>query len=67
MISHESRTHALLFKPYDTNLGFSEPFSSYFLACFAGGSLLWNLELEEFSLGLFPLAFLLVSGVICDF
>lgn len=35
MISHESRTHALLFKPYDTNLGFSEPFSSYFLVCFA--------------------------------
>ena len=63
---HELRTHASLFKPYDINLGFSEPFSCYFLVCIAGGSWSWNLELEEVGLGLFPWAFLLVPGEACD-
>lgn len=44
MFSHESRTHALPFKPYDINLGLLERFSSHFLVCIAGGSLSWNSE-----------------------
>lgn len=48
-------------------MGFPEPFSSHFLVCNAGGPLSWYLELEEVSLGLFLLAFLLVPGVTCDF
>ena len=63
---HELRIHASLFKPCDISLGFSEPFSCYFLVCIAGGSWSWNLELEEAGLGLFPCAFLLALGEACD-
>lgn len=41
--------------------------SPHFLVCITGGSLLWNLELKEVSLGLFSLTILLVPGVTYDF
>lgn len=62
-----NQEHMLTFKPYDVSLGFSEHFSSHFLVCIAGGSLLWNFELKEVSQGLFSLTFLLVPWVTYEF